>query len=394
MRIDFEKDYEVAVVGGGIAGVAAALAAARKGKKTVLIEKTVLLGGLATSGLVYIYLPLCDGNGTQVTFGICEELIKLSLKYGPGEIPEGWRDEQDAVEQKRYRCCFSPAAFILAIDEVLLEAGVDIWLDTLVCDAVLDENKQVKAVEVENESGRGKINAECFIDASGSGITARKVGGACYDEVNYTSVWALEYDKNKNALADKVSMFVGGCSSFANPEMLPTFRKIDGKMVSDFVLSGRQILRDHYQKEYSSNGVEKNELFALKVPAMPQFRKTYAVKGKKTLDNEQHSTRFSDSIGLAADWRKSGYVWEIPYGTLVPETLKGVLTAGRCISSIGDAWEITRVIPCAALTGEAAGTAAAMAVDRNITPDQLDISELQEELRGKGFAIHLADLGL
>ena len=394
MRIDFEKNYEVAVIGGGIAGVAAALAAARKGKKTILVEKTVLLGGLATSGLVYIYLPLCDGNGTQVTFGICEELIKLSLKYGPGEIPEGWQKEKNAVEQKRYRCCFSPASFILAIDEILLEAGVDIWLDTLVCDTVLDADKRIKAVEVENESGRGRINAECFIDASGSGITARKAGAVCYDEVNYTSVWALEYDKNKTVLADKIDMFVGGCSSFANLEGLPTFRRIDGKMVSDFVLSGRQILREHYRKEYEANGARRNELFALKVPAMPQFRKTYAVKGKKTLDSEQHSTCFADSIGLAADWRKSGYVWEIPYGSLVPETLKGLLTSGRCISSIGDAWEITRVIPCAALTGEAAGTAAAMAVDRNITPDQLNVSELQDELRKEGFAIHLDELGI
>lgn len=393
MKIDFEKNYDVAVVGGGIAGVAAALAAARRGKKTVLIEKTVLLGGLATTGLVYIYLPLCDGNGTQVTFGICEELIKLSLKYGPGDIPEGWSKEKNAVEPKRYRCIFSPASFILALDEVLQDAGVEIWLDTLVCDTIVNADNRVESVAVENESGRGRINAECFIDASGSGIMARRAGAECYAEVNYTSIWALEYNKQKTVLADNISMFFGGCSSFANPEKLPTYSNIDGKKVSTFVLKGRQILREHYRKEYDSNAFTRNELFPLKVPAMPQFRKTYAVKGKKTLDSEQYSTRFEDSIGLVADWRKAGYVWEVPYYTLVPETLKGLLTAGRCISSIGDAWEITRVIPTAALTGEAAGTAAAMAVDKGITPDKLDISDLQDELRKEGFAIHLDDLG-
>ena len=73
--MDFTKKYDVAVVGGGIAGAAAALQAARSGKKTVLIEKTVLLGGLATSGLVYIYLPICDGNGHQASYGITEELF-------------------------------------------------------------------------------------------------------------------------------------------------------------------------------------------------------------------------------------------------------------------------------------------------------------------------------
>ena len=87
MNIDFDKKYDVAVVGGGIAGVAAAVQAARCGKKTVLIEKTVYCGGLATAGLVYVYLPLCDGNGRQVTFGIAEELLHCSIKYGPGEVP-------------------------------------------------------------------------------------------------------------------------------------------------------------------------------------------------------------------------------------------------------------------------------------------------------------------
>lgn len=76
--MDFTKKYDVAVVGGGIAGAAAALQAARSGKKTVLIEKTVLLGGLATSGLVYIYLPICDGNGHQASYGITEELLRNS----------------------------------------------------------------------------------------------------------------------------------------------------------------------------------------------------------------------------------------------------------------------------------------------------------------------------
>ena len=84
--MDFCKRCEVAVAGGGIAGVAAAVQAARCGKKTVLIEKSVYCGGLATGGLIYIYLPLCDGNGRQVTFGIAEELLRRSMKYGPDMV--------------------------------------------------------------------------------------------------------------------------------------------------------------------------------------------------------------------------------------------------------------------------------------------------------------------
>lgn len=81
--------YDIAIIGGGIAGVAAAVQTARMGMKTVLIEKTALVGGLATGGLINVFLPLCDGNGHQVTFGIAEEMLRKSIVYGPGEIPPG-----------------------------------------------------------------------------------------------------------------------------------------------------------------------------------------------------------------------------------------------------------------------------------------------------------------
>ncbi|MDD5728354.1 MAG: FAD-dependent oxidoreductase [Victivallales bacterium] len=394
MIANFEKNYDVAVVGGGIAGAAAALAAARAGRKTVLFEKTVLLGGLATSGLVYFYLPLCDGNGTQVTFGIGEELIKLSLKYGPGDIPAPWNKNASATD--RYYCFFSPAAFMLALDEVLQEAGVDIWFDTLVCDVQVNSANRLEAIAVENESGRGTVKAKCFIDASGSGIVARRAGAPVSDEDNYYAIWALEYELNSQKgpqLAKDIPMYIWG-NLPCNEKNPPTVRGLDGRKVSNFVLDGRKVLRDHYQEKYASGEADRKTLFPLKLPVMPQFRKLFAVNGKKTLNSGQHATYFEDSIGLVADWRKPGYVWEIPYGTLVPEKTGGLLTAGRCISSIGDAWEVTRVIPAAALTGEAAGTAAALAVEKGVMPSELNVSELQEKLKTAGFPLHLKDAGL
>ena len=83
--------YDVAVCGGGIAGISAALAAAREGKKVILFEKQYMLGGLGTAGLVTIYLPLCDGYGHQVSFGIAEELLKLSITHGAeARYPANW----------------------------------------------------------------------------------------------------------------------------------------------------------------------------------------------------------------------------------------------------------------------------------------------------------------
>ena len=82
MKLLTNSEYEIAVCGGGFAGISAALAAARCGKKVILFEKQYILGGLGTSGLITIYLPLCDGYGHQVSFGIAEELLKLSITYG------------------------------------------------------------------------------------------------------------------------------------------------------------------------------------------------------------------------------------------------------------------------------------------------------------------------
>lgn len=390
----FEKKYAVAVVGGGIAGVAAALAAARAGSKTVLIEKTVLLGGLATAGLIYVYLPLCDGNGMQVSFGIAEELLKLSLKYGPGDIPAAWSREKNAEENKRYRCVFSPAAFMLALDEAVAEAEVDVWLDTLVSDVETGAAGRLTSVIVENESGRGKISADCFIDASGSAVVARRAGAAVNFGMNARALWALEY--NFQAQPDYI---IGEHIKMVHTGVLPDEKHaeycgINGRLVSKFVLDSRRALLERYNKNYASGAAGRKTLFPLKLPVMPQLRKIACIEGRQTLRDGQDAMHFADSVGLVADWRKPGYVWEIPYGTLLPQKLKGLLAAGRCTAAAGDAWEITRVIPAAALTGEVAGVAAALAVEQGVTPDRLEVTGLQNELRKRNFPLHLEDVGL
>jgi NADPH-dependent 2,4-dienoyl-CoA reductase/sulfur reductase-like enzyme len=82
---------DVLVCGGGFAGISAALAAARQGKRVILLEKQYMLGGLGTAGLVTIYLPLCDGCGRQVSFGIAEELFMRSMKHGAEDrYPKAW----------------------------------------------------------------------------------------------------------------------------------------------------------------------------------------------------------------------------------------------------------------------------------------------------------------
>lgn len=401
MKIAYEKIYDIAVVGGGIAGVAAALQAARCGMKTILIEKTVLPGGLATTGLVRVYLPLCDGNGHQVSFGITEELLRASYKYGPGDIPENWKNGKNAPESGRFRALFSPASFILALDELLEDAGVDIWYDTLVCDAEV-ENNRITAIHCENTSGRGRILAKQFIDASGDCTVARRAGVPCHDEYNFLSLWALQYDKNikrEDDFGPGVSVYVAGVPW--DPAKAPEgtlFRGEDGRQVTDFMLKSRKLLREQCQRAYANEpeNYNRNTYYPLKVPAMTQFRKIFSIDAEYIPGSDDHDKDFEDSIGIAGDWRRPGPVWVIPYRSLYPAChLGGLLAAGRCTGAKEDAWEITRVIPTAALTGQAAGLAAVLCIQNGVEPYELDVKLLQNELKNKyGFPLTLADVGL
>lgn len=396
--MNFDVSYDVVVAGGGIAGVAAAVQAARSGKKTALVEKTVLFGGLATTGLVYIYLPLCDGNGHQLTYGLSEELLQLSMEYGPGKVDPNWKNTRNGAERQRYRCAFSPAAFILAIDELLEKNGVDIWLDTLVCDTEVTDGR-VSAIQVENKSGRGRMRAKCFVDATGDADVIRRAGIPCHDEINFLAMWDVEYDTQAkdSELSPNVLVRMDGVPW--DPEDPVTkngnmFRGLTGRITSEFVMKGRRLLREYYRAS-RAKGRSRNDLYPLKVPAMPQFRKTYSLDAAYVLDGGENNKHFDDSIGLVGDWRVSGPAWEIPYRTLYPANgVGGVLAAGRCTGSKGDAWEVTRVIPVAALTGQVAGLAAAMSIDAKVQPKDLPVNRLQAELRKLNIPLHLPEVGL
>jgi hypothetical protein len=103
------------------------------------------------------------------------------------------------------------------------------------------------------------------------------------------------------------------------------------------------------------------------------------------------------SIGLVPDWRKAGPLWEVPYGALVAQGVRGLLAAGRCIAAEREAWEVARVIPTAAMTGEVAGIAASIAIQRGTTPDLLPAADVQEALRAtsrraKPWPCHISDI--
>ncbi len=401
MKNHFEnREYDVAVCGGGVAGIAAALAAARMGKRVVLFEHGYMLGGLATAGLVTIYLPLCDGYGHQVSFGLAEELLRLSVKYGtcseyrnePHRYPANWLDGVGTRTEKdeRFRVRFNGHVFAILAEQLLLSEGVDILYGSYVTDVTAEAGK-IKSLFVENKSGRCAYYVTSVVDATGDCDIALFADAptATYAPGNMLAAWYYYANEEEGyTLRKQGAADVSEEERMGNDpiELLPggRFTGLDGKEISEFMfLAHKMILSDWLAKN------EKDSMASIAtIPTVPQLRMTRRIAGAYTLSEGQDHTYFEDSIGMVSDWRKRGPVYEVPYRTLYSPAVKNLIVAGRCTSTDDEVWDVMRVIPCCAVTGQAAGTAAAMTDDFTA----LDVKALQDVLVKAGVVLHERDL--
>ena len=124
------------------------------------------------------------------------------------------------------------------------------------------------------------------------------------------------------------------------------------------------------------------------VATIPQIRMTRKIVGEYELAHTEEHTYFEDSIGMVSNWKRRGPVYEVPFRTLYSKEVKNLITAGRCTSVNETLWDVMRVIPCCAVTGQAAGTAAAMSDDFST----LDVSALQSKLQQNGVVLHEREL--
>ena len=394
---DFETSYDVVVCGGGLAGVAASLASVRRGLKTCLIEKTVFSGGLATTGNVLIYLPLSERGGHQVTFGLSEELMRESIKYGPGECYAitDW--------SKGHQNVFNPASFILALDELLMANGVDVWFDSLSCGAKVVRGV-LTGVEVENKSGRGLVKGKTFVDATGDADIASRAGAPCAVQLNHMSIWATgaSPEMAKSLLSDKgcaPMRLLVSCGAWDDgthhPEGMKKFNGVDSKEVSEFIITGRRLMRERYKEEQAKLGPEgRSKSFPIGLPAMADFRTTRRIEAQYVIGEGEQFKHFDDCVGLVAEWKRGEEVWELPYRALLPRKVKNLLAAGRCLGSRDWAWSVFRVIQAAAMSGEVAGLAASMSAERGISPEKLPVAELQSELKKRKFILDVREFGI
>lgn len=360
-----EKDkYDVIVVGGGIAGIAASVSASRNGARTLLIEKQVNLGGLATGGLISWYEPLCDGNGNQMIYGMAEELIKLTVEYGFDNLPEKWGGKSgNPPKNQRYSTYYSPSVFALALDEFVLKNGVEIRFDCRATYPVMEGNI-CKGVICESVSGSEFFGANAVIDATGDATIMRRAGVPTVDGENFMTyiVHMYEHDDveklHETGNTCKFRRWVNKGSDMrgnGHPDGMKLLKGVTCEEITDYVLTGKRRVLEYIKT------LDKNSYDIMSIPTMPQLRRIRRIVGESDFNAIDGET-FADSIGACGDFRMEniGKHYQIPKGALYNKNFPNMFAAGRIISAPSwDGWEVARVIPNCVITGEAAGKLAA-----------------------------------
>ncbi len=389
-KTEIVGSYDTIVVGGGIAGVAAALASARQGARTLLVEKSFMLGGLATAGLVTIYLPLCDGEGRQVSFGIAEELIRLSVKHGYERWNKPWFEkgyEHDRAKE-RYECVFNANMYALQLEELLLEEGVELLYGTLLVDCAL-EGDALQAIVTENKSGRQAYAAKQFIDCTGDADLGKLAGVPTkqFRDGNVLAAWYYYLKDGVNTC--KTYGFADTVTEEVKIIDENRFVGLEGREISDYTIKSHRAVMEDYLK--FQGGIDKKHALTM-IATTPQLRMTRRVAGEYDVDIADVHKYVERSVGLFSNWRKKGDVFALPYESLYSAKLRNLSFAGRCISATDPMWDVTRVIPVCAVSGEAVGVASALCIKENCALAELDIKKLQKILVQNGVVLNERDL--
>ena len=431
-------EYDLVVAGGGPGGSAAAICAARLGLKVLLVEATGCLGGMGTSGLVNAFDPMANGERMLVG-GYMRELVETLYSRGflqPGIDPDTWR--------KKYLnwTPFSAEGLKLILDELAIKAGVEIRFFTKVIDADAENNK-IRGVILNSVEGYEYIRAKTFIDATGDAVLTQLCGapyreaGIDTDKVMPSTLaclfsgmdWAKpspsfqnpegvklieeEYEAGNFIQVDRLLVGisqVGRTTGYLNGGHIFGLYPTKVKDLTDGMILGRKIARDNekFLKKYSPSCAD----FELTATAsIMGVRESRRILGEYELNYDDFMARrqFPDQICVynkyidihAYDTSKEQYenflkykdktgrhnpgeCFGLPYSILVPKGWENLWAAGRCNSSDVEVHGSIRVMPAAAMMGEAAGTAAAQSIKTGQPACDLNTKQLVETLREKG----------
>ena len=433
------RDVDVIVVGGGPGGTAAAVAAARGGAKTVLIERYGHLGGMATGGLVNIIPNLADIYGKQHIGGFCQELISRLAARGAASFPEQrfWgtsdpvqvqkylkanmahfyiRKNQKGEQVVLYTAVIDPEVGKDELNAMVLESGAELLLHSWVTAPILEGNT-VKGVIVETKSGRQAFRAKVVIDSTGDGDLLPGTGVETVDYMRPGSriaqfgfvYWICNVDLEKyDAFAEQdPEGFKAAQEKIASQGGRPSFTRglLDHQQGVVWIhrLIGSLHQTDPEEMTYIDVTTRQKcvRSWELLKQYMPGFERSFIMlsapqlgtSGGRRVVGEYYLTEedmyryepFEDTIAVFSDNDRGDSsllhpCTYVPYRALVPKGVEGFLVACRAFSADHEFSEFFNLIPHCMCFGQAAGTAAAIAVKEGIPVRDVPYPALREQL--------------
>jgi len=436
---DLEK-YDVAVLGGGPAGITAAISAARSGAKTILIERYGFLGGMSTAAMVYPWMTFHAASGEQVIKGLAQEIVDrlMALGASPGHL-------RDTIGFTHTLTPYHPEVYKVLACDMLAEAGADILLHASVIDVKTDGDR-IGAITLYCKNGIKELQAKVYVDATGDGDVAY-MAGAQWEKGNddgkvqpMTMKFRMrgvdlqavkQYMKNnpsefyeKSLISELDQLPLTGVMGFyskwkegglpilrdgllffsgpGKDEVLINTSRVSGldptnsgDLTKAEIEGRRQVLELEAFLQQHIPGFKQASVSA--VGTQIGVRETRRIIGQYVLSGQDvlSARRFEDVIarsgypidihnpegkGVTANFIREGGAYDIPYRSIVPLQTANLLLAGRCISTSHEAQATTRLTPSCMAIGQAAGTAAALAAVHDCDTVDVPIDALQKLL--------------
>ena len=414
-KVRLDSSWDVIVVGGGPGGCTAAIAAAREGAKVLLIEATGQLGGMGTAGMVPAWCPFSDGEKI-IYRGLAERIFNESKKGVPHE-PKGKLDWVN----------INPEYLMRVYDRMVTESGASVLFFSRVAAVEKSADDTVDAIIVANQLGLTAFKAKVFVDATGNGDLAVWAGatymksGVLQDStlcfalanVNGEKYYGGLHSDNKQSPIHKVVGPDGKypltghhfCMNLIGPNVVQFNAghihadTTDPRSVTEAMMIGRRAAQQYLEACKEACPEIFGNAFVVKTASLLGMRDGRRIVGDYVFTKEDWNARrtFEDEIGRNSyylDVHKSGFKpvhykkgdsHGIPYRCLTPKGLRNVLTAGRCISTDEEAFGSLRVMPPCLVTGEAAGAAAAIAIQQSrCDVHAVDVQYLRRRLHTEG----------
>ena len=386
-------ETDVVVVGGGPAGFAAAVAAARTGAKVALVERYGSLGGLFTNGMVLIMLCTStreDGKWRLVQGGLVTEFADRAHAFG---TDIGNYGTEKANGGFHWQPTVDPEGAKYLMDRMIEESKVEMFFHSWGVDVIQDGNR-VLGVVFESKQGRQAILAKQVVDCTGDADMLFRAGGD-YRQITHGIGHVVRLGNMDRVTAKTVPVGADGKrlpgkwplkSNEGNPSTWwgntgpgPKGNGLDVRDLTGAEIGFRKEWFEHVRVMRKTPGWE--EVFIANTCSMIGPRATRLVDAEVVLSRKDLNAgpTFPDTIGWCGD--AAGHkAHPVPYRALVPKKVDNLLCAGRCLGT-GDSVDTFRLICPCFVTGEAAGTAAALAALKGVTPRALDVTALQRRLR-------------